>query len=791
MASHQDKTEQLLQKLEILLKKQEEFSKEINDLRNEIEKLNIEDTEQEVAREERKQKQAAANTDFSHKKEEVTVTQEYDLPNQKQPPRKKTLKPFSRIPKVKSNLEKFIGENLINKIGIAITVLGVGIGAKYAIDHQLISPLTRILLGYLSGLILLGFAIRLKKRYGNFSAVLLSGSMAIMYFITYAAYTFYDLIPQAITFILMVIFTIFTVVAALRYNRQVIAHIGLVGAYAVPFLLSEETSNVAVLFSYTSIINIGILVIAFKKYWKPLYFASFGLTWFMYILWYASEYQTNEYFTLALIFVSIFFATFYLTFLAYKLFQNEKFKIDDIVVLLINSFFFYAIGYALLNDHQKGVHLLGLFTLCNAIVHFVVSLIISSRKLSDKNLYYFVSGLVLVFITIAIPVQLDGSWVTLLWAGEAALLFWIGRDKGAYTYERLSYVLMTLAFFSIIHDWSTVYGGYYPENPDSRVTPIFNINFLSSILFVAAFGFINILNFRKQQVTLLPHQKGLSKIMSFIIPAILLFTIYYAFRLEIANYWDQLYMDSGLTVNPDGQEHSNYYHNQDFWSYKSIWLINYSLLFVSLLAFVNIKKLKSPPLGLINVALIFIAIAAFLFQGLYELSELRENYLEQTLSQYYQRSFMNIWIRYVSFVFVTLALIACHKYIRQTFLQGDFRKAFDFLLHITVLWILSSELIHWMDIAQSSQSYKLGLSILWGIYSLLLIVLGIWKKTKHLRIGAILLFGVTLIKLFVYDISHLGTISKTIVFVSLGVLLLIISFLYNKYKHIISDGDEN
>jgi hypothetical protein len=33
----------------------------------------------------------------------------------------------------------------------------------------------------------------------------------------------------------------------------------------------------------------------------------------------------------------------------------------------------------------------------------------------------------------------------------------------------------------------------------------------------------------------------------------------------------------------------------------------------------------------------------------------------------------------------------------------------------------------------------------------------------------------------------LNTVSKTIVMVSLGLLLLVISFLYNKYKHLIAD----
>jgi len=94
--------------------------------------------------------------------------------------------------------------------------------------------------------------------------------------------------------------------------------------------------------------------------------------------------------------------------------------------------------------------------------------------------------------------------------------------------------------------------------------------------------------------------------------------------------------------------------------------------------------------------------------------------------------------------------------------------------------MISSELLQWLDIAGVTNSYKLGLTVLWGVYSLFLIIIGIWKKKYYLRISGISFFGVILIKLFFYDISHLNNISKTIVFVSLGVLLLIASFLYNK-----------
>jgi len=787
MKDNQDKINLLLAKLETLVKRQDDFSREINNLRAEIRELKTTEEEKPLEQDDVQQEAAAPVGEQAVNIEQASTNEPISTHQRIQEPSETPLPRANNEPRIKRDLEKFIGENLINKIGIAITVLGVAIGAKYSIEHELISPLTRIILGYLTGIGLLGFGMKLKKKYEGYSAVLVSGAMAIMYFISYAAYDFYDLIPQTFAFALMVVFTAFTVLAAINYDRQVIAHIGLVGSYAVPFLLSDGSGKVAVLFSYMVIINIGILVIAFKKYWKSLYYSAFGLTWLVYISWYAIRYSTTEHFRLALLFLVLFYVIFYATFLAYKLLQKEKFEIADILLLLANSFVFYGVGYAILSKHEIGHQLLGLFSLSNAIIHFGVSALVYKQKLADKNLLYLVSGLVLVFITVAIPVQLDGNWVTLLWAGEAALLFWIGRSKQVLVYEKLSYPLMLLAFASILHDWTSVYDGYYPGSPESRITPLFNINFLTSSLFIVAFGCINFLNQNKKYQSSINPQKGFSKFASFLIPSILLFVIYYGFRLELANYWSQLYVDSELTAIEDGHEYPSGHRNYDLRKFKTIWIINYSLLFLSALSFVNFKKLRSRRLGLVNIGLNTVAVAVFLIQGLYVLSELRESYLEQSLAEYFERGVFNVGIRYVSMVFFAMILVSCYQYSRQEFIKTKFKKSFDLLLHISICWIASSELLNWMDIADSAQSYKLGLSILWGTYSLFLIALGIFKKKKYLRVGAISLFGITLIKLFFYDISHLNTISKTIVFVSLGVLLLIISFLYNKYKLPISD----
>jgi uncharacterized membrane protein len=742
--------EALLTRLESLVKRHNDFGQEITDLREEIKRL--------------KQSEYSADIPLESAAPEVARTEAQTFNPPVAPAATAVSKPPA-VPKPKSDLEKFIGENLINKIGIIITVLGVGIGAKYAIDHDMISPAMRIILGYLVGVGLLVFAIRLKKNYHNFSAVLLSGSMAILYFITYAAYNFYDLMPQGVAFGLMVVITIITVISALQYDRQVIAHIGLVGAYAVPFLLSPESGDAIILFSYVAIINIGILVIAVKRYWKSLYYVAFGFTSLIYLIWYEDVYEDTAQFVLAAAFAVIYFATFYVIFLAYKLLHKETFRFGDILMLLANSFIFYAVGYGLLDSNERDGWL-GLFTIGNAIIHGVVSLIIYRQQLATKSLFYFVSGLVLVFLTLAIPVELDGGWVTFLWAGEAAALFWVARTQGTATYERLGYALMFLAFFSLAHDWQSVYDTFAGS---THIPLVFNVNFLISILCVAAFGLIAYLNYSGRYPSPFGERKGLFWVFSFLIPVVLLMTLYWAIRMEIATYWDQQFQDA------EGSD----YLNRDLWHFKSIWVINYSLLFLAILSLVNLKRLQSRTLGITNLIVNLIAALVFLGQGLYVISELRESYLEAEPGN---RDVFFIGIRYVSYLFIALILVVNHSYIRQAFMRVKLRIVFDILLHIAIVWLASSEILNLMDLGGSTQSNKLGLSILWGVYALALIVLGIWRHQKHLRICAIVLFGITLIKLFFYDITDLNTIAKTIVFVSLGVLLLIISFLYQKYR---------
>ena len=724
----------------------------------------------------------------AEKPTEKTVTTEKTVITAPTAPKPQISAPKISLPKQPSDLEKIIGESWINKIGILIVVIGVAIGAKYSIENELISPLTRIILGYLVGIGLLGFGIKLKPKFEGYSAVLVSGAISIFYFITYFAYSFYDLIPQALAFMMMLIFTAFTVFTAIKYNRVVIAHIGLIGAYAVPFLLSSGSGRVDILFSYMLIINLGILFISIKKDWKSLHYSAFFFTWMIYGSWFADKsFDSNlqGYEALGLGFATAFFLVFYGVSLFNNIISKEKLDKANIILILLNSFIYFGFGYGIFNGHSILDSYLGLFTLFNAAIHFAVLFFIKSKKLADSTLFYSTLAMVFTFITIAIPIQLDGNWVTLMWTAQGAILFWLGKTKKISIYEKISLPILGLAFLSFLEDWER-----YRHAVDLDIHAFWNINFLTGIFAVLGYGSAVYLS-RKYPDTEDEKFSPFNTIKSFYLPVLLVLTAYLTFRNEIGYYFDYWYESTSLKGKEIGETDEFSLYDYDIEIFKNIYILAYSLVFFGGMALLNFHKFKNKVLGISAIAIGLLVLFAAQTFGVGELGELRYSYINGNSNKYFNVSFNYILIRYPLWSSIAFALWAIFKNAKTQLENTKFHVFLEAVIHISILNFLSNELVTWLDIAGYQDIFKLGLSILWSVYSLILVSLGIYKKKKHLRIFALVLFGITLAKLFLYDISNLSTISKTIVLIILGLLLLIISFLYNKFKDKIGDETKN
>ena len=667
----------------------------------------------------------------------------------------------------KEDWERFIGGNLFNKIGIAIILIGVFIGVKYSIDHDLISPTMRIILGYLTGAALFGVGYYLKPKYEKFSAVLVSGAMAIFYFLTYVAYDFYQMFPTGVAFALMFFVTVATIWFALSYNQQIIALIGMVGGYAVPFLLSNGGGHVWVLLSYVAFINVGILIISFYKQWRWLYHSAFVFTWALYLTLHVFKYKDNQglYFS----FLLVYYLIFHFAFIVRKLWAKDTFTIGDILILLSNTLLFYSLGlsFTFENVFAQTRDYLTVFTLANALFHFLVYYYTRSRGAS-KELKYLSLILAISFGTLTIPIYFEGVWITLFWAMEAGGLFWVGRTKKIRMYEMLSYIVLPLATFSLWTNWIEMqeHVASIPE----KVTAFLNTTFLNSLLYVGIVAGISYINSRYREKASETFDYGIN---------ILLFIVLYAtFYIEIYNYW-------AIRINQYVVEADTGMKAYDSLQYfKQMWLIVYTVAYFALFTWIDTRYICKEKILFNNLVFNLVIGMIMLTQGLYLLSELRGLYLSYTPGMMY------VIIRYIALLAFALLLWQTYKLLDAEAINFKNNKVRDLVLYGVVLWVVSSEWLHWTELLGATANYKLGLSILWVSYGVFMLVKGIHQSKSYMRIASISVILFTLVKLFFYDIAHLSTISRVVVLVILGVLLMIASFLYVKYDKKIRNNDK-
>ncbi len=669
------------------------------------------------------------------------------------------------------NWEKFIGENLINKIGIVILVIGIIIGAKYAIDKDLISPATRIITGYVLGLGLLGFAYRLKTKYHNFSAVLLSGAMTSLYFLTYAAYTHYHLLGLTIAFGLMLLFTIFTVLAALKYDKEIISVLGMVGAYALPVLLGEDTGTPVLLLSYMAIINLGIYYIVYRQRWYSSHLLASVTSWLVLLAWYLLHEHTGH--TLTLFgFAIVFFLLPVLTLIL--LFRSGPDKPHRLVMLslVLNALCFFATGYLLTEALSKDVLLTGFFTMATAVFHLSVCYYFYKKQPGETAFYLFLS-LGLSFLTISIPIQFNGYFVTILWLTESLLFLWTARKRALPFLEKLSYIVFALGCISITADWFT------PSFIDRtlRQWPLLNAPTLSSIAAgVLVLGHAWVI--KKHPAAVNTRQSALSLVYT-ICGALIL---YITGTMEITGHTALQRIIRYRRYSQQDQQLADTFY-QFYTSLSATWLLIYNFLFLSVTSLLVLRYTKQRAGTALQLGLNYLLLLIFLVIGLYNISELREYFLVPEYRAAFRMSGSWLLLRYICIALALLLLLFNSRLQQRYYPEKGIRQAVALAAYATGIWILSSELIQWLDMAGYNHTYKLGLSILWGTCSLYLICKGIFRSRPYIRIAAMVLFGVTLLKLFFYDLAHLNTLSKTIIFIILGILLLIISFLYNKYRH--------
>ena len=701
------------------------------------------------------------------KKEEESVTpmirkEEVIIPPKPQPEKhvaaSVTTKPVTE--KEKKDFEKFIGENLLSKIGIATLVLGIAYFVKYAIDQNWINEIGRVSIGIFLGGTVIAIAHKLKNTYRTFSSILVGGGISILYITIAIAFHDYQLFSQTLSFVLLILITIFSTCLSILYDRKELAIFALLGGFASPLLVSTGVGNYIVLFSYMLILNTGMLILTFKKQWKIVGIIAYILTQLFYWTWLIFSFDSDKQ-AGAICFIFLFFLQFYLLALIDHYRSSRNITPFQVFTILSNNLSLFASAIYIFNNYPINVK--GLITVIIAVLNAIPMILLFKDKKIDKRLIYLLIAIVLTFASLAVPIQLNGCAITMFWAVETVILLWLWQKSGIRLFKYGFVVIELLVMISLLMDWFR----FYAE--EIQILPIiFNKPFITGLI-ITATVWVNAYLLRKEtSKAFLPGSTfNPSRLFPVAGTLLLFFTLFWELQHQM----------------------NQYYEPQTF---RLMIYGLYCYTFIGILTLIRWNK------GNWKSLIYWILIIATV------LYVLPYNFIVYSVRAHVINGYLSQWGYFVLHYLTLPSLILFFAFLlkknKEIITNHEYQPSIYWFTTIISVIILSCETDHAMLMLFFNDTNKYDLlqlshniiyPILWGIISFILMLIGMKQKNRTLRIISLSLFALIILKLYVLDVWEMEQTGRIIAFIFLGIILLLVSFLYQKLKVLLMKNEEN
>ncbi len=327
--------------------------------------------------------------------------------------------------------ELLLGGNWLARIGVLAVVIGMAFFLKLAIDNEWIGETGQVVLGILGGVAFLGASEYWQKRYPAYAQTLAGGGIALLYLSIFAAFAIYDLIDFYPAVALLVVISVSSAGFAIRYESPALAIIGIVGAFAAPFITggfaSSDSQVVSAgpsiqLMAYVMVVDVGVLILSTFRNWRWFTLLALIGSLIAFGSWYA-EYGDEATLLTAQGSLTIIFLIFVAATTLFHIVWRRAPQAFDQSLMAINAAAYFGISYGLLWDDFR--LWMGGFTLVLSLFYGGLAYAVLVRSREHVYLSIMALGIALVLLTVAVPVQLDGPWVSVAWAAEGAVLIWV------------------------------------------------------------------------------------------------------------------------------------------------------------------------------------------------------------------------------------------------------------------------------------------------------------------------------------------------------------------------------
>ncbi|MBK1895890.1 DUF2339 domain-containing protein [Chryseobacterium sp. YIM B02567] len=633
----------------------------------------------------------------------------------------------------------FLKQNILAVIGIFTLVLGIGYFVKYAIDKNWIGETARAAIGFSIGSLIIIVGHFLRKNYTVFSSIILGGGIAILYFTTTIAFREYHLFAQNTAFIITCCITLLSIILSYYYKSEILIIFSLFGGFLAPLIISTGQSNYLFLFTYISVLNIGMFIITFLKQWKSVGGIAFFFTHLYLLYWTAEKPEI-----LSIYFYLINYVIFYAFALLNYIKKNTLSPFDTLLLVLINFFSTLSLIYIF---NKLGYEPVIIFPLVFAAINSYLLFKEYQKKDFGSN-YSIFAGITISLITIAIALQFKTHLITSIWAIEATLLLFIWKKTKLNIFKIFFYILFPLVIIAQMSTWSQYFN-------TKELTVILNPVFLTSFITIIT-TLVNLFLLKKLPEQNTSENNFFEIIFRIVSYAIIYFALLFELTYQISERPFAIVLSSGLL---------------------------FSLYYIFVLLLLN-KKLeigKDFEKGLIYIFLLLILIYIS-----FSASELIDSILLKEVSI----AFYAIYLLYlIPFIYIYWRILPTQNAGQVKFLYWP--AAF------VLVSVISCELYHLYILGNAeniSMLYKLQkhfsilyLPIIWAILASIFIYAGLKKdNTEFSKIGFILI-GIVIVKLYAYDVWQMDNISRITAFILLGVILLLSSFMFQRLKNMIKN----
>jgi uncharacterized membrane protein len=371
------------------------------------------------------------------------------------------------------------GGNALVRVGVVVLFFGVAFLLKYAYEHTHLPIELRLAAVALGACAMLAIGWRLRATRPVYALAMQGGGVGVLYLTVFGAFRLFGLLPGEAAFVVLIAVAVLSALLAVLQNALSLAVLGVAGGFLAPVLASTGQGSHVLLFSYYTVLNLGILGIAFYKAWRPLNVVGFVFTFGIGTLWGARFYRPDL-FASTEPFLLIFFLMYVAIAVIFAFRQAPQLRhyVDATVV-----FGTPLIGFGLQARLVSGFEYGAAWSALGAAALYLglAAVLYRSHRETLRMLVEAFLALGVIFVTLAIPLAVDGRWTAGAWALEGAAAYWVGVRQNRKLVRAFGLLLQFAAGAAFLADLRA----------DYAVVPVLNSFWIGTALIAVSALFSN------------------------------------------------------------------------------------------------------------------------------------------------------------------------------------------------------------------------------------------------------------------------------------------------------------